>query len=546
MAGGLTRIFVLAVLAFVALTASASAGVPTFRGAQTHPLWSASTEADFTKELDMLAATGANTVRIDISWSSLQSSSKTAYSSSYTAKTDAFMNAAAARGIKVIVTFISTPCWASSAPETIKLACSGAYWDRGVIWYPPTYASDYADAATWVVRRWGSKMAAFEVWNEPNLDNSFISPNPARDYTTILKAAYPALKAAAPSLPVLGGGLAFSDGDFLAAMYANGAKGNFDALSIHPYNEWRNPLDAWQLEWRKYTFLTGVPWMREILDAQGDTAKKIWFTEMGWPACLPGGTSTWCVTQAQQAQYIADAFRIIRDRWDYVEAAVVYNLRNKSSVETDRESSYGLVSRDFVPKPSYYAFRDVLAELAATPAPTPTPEPTPTPTPEPTPEPTPTPTPEPEPAPAPNVAPAVTLTSPRNGSTFAANICMAAKATDDSAVTKVEFRVGSTVVATDTTAPYSYTWAANRKIALGTHVVSATAYDAEGLTAISSATLTRVKGTAKCTFAVAASTRRVALAQPRSTRRCVAAAVRRGATKSRALKKCRAAARRAA
>ena len=502
MAGTLARALVLAAVALGTLAASASAAVPAFRGAAAHPLWSASTEADFTQELDKLAATGSNVVRIDVSWSSLQASGPSSYSSSYTAKADAFMNAAAARGIKVIVTLISTPCWASSAPETLKLACSGAYWDRGVIWYPPTDAAAYASAAAWVVQRWGSKMAAFEVWNEPNLDNSFISPNPARDYTTMLKAAYPRVKAVAPSLPVLGGSLAFSDGDFLESMYANGAKGSFDALAIHPYNEWRNPLDAWQPEYKKYTFTTGVPWIREILDAHGDSAKKIWFTELGWPACLPGGTSSWCVTQAQQAQYIADAFRIIRDRWDYVEAAVVYNIRNKTADETDRESSYGLLSRDFTPKPAYHAFRDVLTELSGA-------------------------------APV-NAAPDVTLTSPRAGSTFSSNLCLAATAADDRGVTKVEFRVGSTLVATDTTAPYSYTWTANKKVAYGAHTVTAKAYDVSGLTATSSASVTRTKTGAKCSYPVSAASRRSTAAKRRAAARRRAALRRKAAARRRA------------
>lgn len=51
-------------------TADASA-VP-LRGAATHPLWSDSSVADFDAELDRLADAGANVVRIDVSWSTLE------------------------------------------------------------------------------------------------------------------------------------------------------------------------------------------------------------------------------------------------------------------------------------------------------------------------------------------------------------------------------------------------------------------------------------------------------------------------------------------
>jgi|SRR5918999_3468402 hypothetical protein len=103
--------------------------------------------------------------------------------------------------------------------------------------------------------------------------------------------------------------------------------------------------------------------------AHGDADEELWFTELGWSSCAPGGTSQWCVTQDQQARYIADALRIIRDRWDFVHAVSVYSLRNRGTNPTDRETQMGLLHSDFVPKPSYGAFRDVLAELAASPPP---------------------------------------------------------------------------------------------------------------------------------------------------------------------------------
>jgi uncharacterized protein (TIGR03437 family) len=98
-----------------------------------------------------------------------------------------------------------------------------------------------------------------------------------------------------------------------------------------------------------------------------------------------------------------------------------------------------------------------------TPTPTPTPTPTATPTPTPTPTATPTPTPSPSPSPTPVAgAPVVTLTVPTAGSTFVAgtNITLAADASDpDGFITKVEFYRSSTLLGTDTTAPYSIVWA---------------------------------------------------------------------------------------
>jgi len=106
-----------------------------------------------------------------------------------------------------------------------------------------------------------------------------------------------------------------------------------------------------------------------VMVANGDADKKMWFTELGWSSCGPGGTNPWCVTPDVQARYVADAFRVIRDRWDYVQSVSVYNLRNTGTNPNDRESQMGLVLRDFTPKPAFAAFRDVLAELRVQPDP---------------------------------------------------------------------------------------------------------------------------------------------------------------------------------
>ncbi|MEA2424284.1 MAG: polysaccharide biosynthesis protein PslG, partial [Thermoleophilaceae bacterium] len=153
-----------AVCALVALLVPATAGAatPQWLGAQTHPFWSNNNTTDFDHELDMLAGAGANSVRVDLSWSTIELNGKGVHDPGYVAKVDRFMTDAASRNIKVIATLWTTPCWASSAPDTAKQACAGSWWDRGVQYYAPANPNDYADIAAWVAQRWGSKMAALE------------------------------------------------------------------------------------------------------------------------------------------------------------------------------------------------------------------------------------------------------------------------------------------------------------------------------------------------------------------------------------------------
>lgn len=76
-----------------------------------------------------------------------------------------------------------------------------------------------------------------------------------------------------------------------------------------------------------------------------------------------------------------------------------------------------------------------------------------------------------------NQAPTVSLTSPANNATFTApaQITLAANASDaDGTISKVEFYAGATLVGTDTTSPYSISWA---NVAAGNYALTAKAYD---------------------------------------------------------------------
>jgi hypothetical protein len=339
-------------------------------GAQSHATWGSVSYADMERELDLLERAGATAVRTDISWSSLETEGKGRVSGWYVERFERFLRGAEARGIRVIATLWSTPCWASSGPDSLRSACTGSWWDRGVERYAPLDPADYADAAAWVAARWGSRLAALELWNEPNVpEHGFLrAADPGRAYAGLVRAAYPRIKAAAPGLPVLAGALAYSDDAFLERMYALGLKDHFDGLSLHPYNEWRHPGDPWRLEWRRYTFVTGVPHMHRVMAAHGDGHKQLWLTELGWSTC--GDGDRWCVSEQQQADFVRDGIRIVR-RWPFVRAAIVYNLRNKGSDPTDREHQFGLVRRDFSPKPGYAAFREALEADTAPAAPAP-------------------------------------------------------------------------------------------------------------------------------------------------------------------------------
>jgi hypothetical protein len=77
-------------------------------------------------------------------------------------------------------------------------------------------------------------------------------------------------------------------------------------------------------------------------------------------------------------------------------------------------------------------------------------------------------------------APTVTVTAPSEGSPVEGEVTLTASASDDYAVKRVEFYVDDTLLGTDTTEPYSFSWYTQGAVANGSHVLMARAYDASG------------------------------------------------------------------
>lgn len=337
----ITGMALAALLACCALAAPAGAATP-YRGVQLHSLWGDTTPADMERELDAARLAGSTAVRVDVGWSSLEQDGKGQIAGFYLERLDRFMAGASARGLAVVADVSSTPCWASTAPDGLKQGCQGAWWDRGVTDYAPADPQDFADIVRWLTTRYSGRLAAVEIWNEPNHPTGMFwkAPDRAAEYARLLRAAYPAAKAGDPAVPVLAGALAKADLPFLEALYANGIQGYYDGLSVHPYDD------------RGFAALRALR-TRQL--AHGDT-RPVWVTEFGWPT---GGDPQWHVTPTAQAANIGTAVLDL-GRLPWVRSAFVYNLRDKGTDAGWMEDNFGLLRRDFSTKPAFLALRTAL------------------------------------------------------------------------------------------------------------------------------------------------------------------------------------------
>jgi hypothetical protein len=311
------------------------------------------TEAEIASEVAEAKALHAQVVRLNLSWAALQPEGPGEFAPGQVAAVDAVVKAAAAQGLKLVVLVQSSPCWASSAPSGIEATCvPGGLANEANAW-PPSNAGYFGTFVAELARRYGSNLAAIEVWNEPDYagENYLAGSDKAGEYAAILKAAYPAIKAVDPSIAVLAGSLVGSNGAFLRDLYADGIKGYYDGLAVHYYTLTISALRS----------------VHQIQVENGDNT-PIWLDEFGFPSCVAGQTEVAeqaeqaCVTTAIQATDIANIVRSVV-RLPYVASAILYKLRDTPGNE------FGLLTASGARKPSFGALANAFASPFVRPSP---------------------------------------------------------------------------------------------------------------------------------------------------------------------------------
>jgi hypothetical protein len=294
-------------------------------------------EAD--RAISLARSMHARVVRTELPWPVFEPNGPGQIDPAAQAFTDRLMNDAEAAGIRVIATVDFSPCWASSAPAALLAGCTTSHNGAATEW-PPSDPATYAHFVAYLAQRYGSALAAIEVWNEPDQSNEayFGGPNKAARYATLLRAAYPAIKAADPRVDVLAGSFVGSNGNFLRALYAAGIKGYYDGLAVHFYTLTLGALRA----------------TREVQLANGDQS-PLWLSEFGWSSCWPAQRiqqEQGCVTLATQAQNLTNMFRSLAHT-SYVAAELVYKLQDA------RGEDFGAVSSSGARKPAFKALASV-------------------------------------------------------------------------------------------------------------------------------------------------------------------------------------------
>ncbi len=343
-----------ALLAGIAATAEAAP----VRGVALHSNWywdsGGASDSQLATEIDKADSMNADVVRLMLPWNSLEPTSASQSNTAFRNRIDTMMTRIGNRQMKAVVTVIGTPCWASASPST----CQASNGTTALT--PPAQASSFGGAVGRIIDRWGSRIAAVEVWNEPYLDDSF-KGTPVQ-YAGLVNAAAVALgsrswngellaAAVPPGAPPYGS-------DWLDRLYDAGMSGH-DAITLHAYDfEWNDLEFRFQDPMAEGSrFDAHFDSTRIEMRMRGDGGSGIWVTEMGVPVCPVEPT---CVSTQNQASWLVSMLSLAEKR-PYMRGTVVYSLRDLADPPSDYGQRFGLLELDFDERPAAAALRSAFA-----------------------------------------------------------------------------------------------------------------------------------------------------------------------------------------
>ncbi len=289
---------------------------------------------------------------------------------------DAVVEEANKKGLNLMISVVGAPEW------------TRATGDREG---PPDDYNEYAKFLTELINRYPGQIGAIEVWNEQNLDREWKTANGVspEDYVKFLEVAYNAIKAADPNIIVISGALApTGSGDWIAwaddfewmdRALAAGMLNYSDCTGVHhngynigpdvPFEAapndpeaatavFRGPFDNPHHSWSFKTTLDTYAEKTQALDPNA----KLCVTEFGWASSegydvAPTGFEfAYDNTLEEQAQYITQAYQLMRDSGD-VWLAFLFNFDfgNKGSGPTDDPVPYSILDINGAPRPAFGA-----------------------------------------------------------------------------------------------------------------------------------------------------------------------------------------------
>ncbi len=226
------------------------------------------------------------------------------------------------KGLKLVIRLTDAPDWSHpSVPG-----------ERGVDYIdaPPDDLADFGTFCGTIADRYQGRVAAYQVWNEPNLSREWGGKPPnAAEYTALLKVCSEAIHAADPAAVVISAGLAPTatddltaqpDDKYFQAMYDADFQQYVDAVGMHAPGYSSPDLSLEQAQeqgiasWATFRHIEDL---RRIMVDRGDAAHQVAILEFGWTTDpRPDSDYNWfAVTEEQQSHNLVAAYQYAAENW---------------------------------------------------------------------------------------------------------------------------------------------------------------------------------------------------------------------------------------
>jgi outer membrane protein assembly factor BamB len=296
--------------------------------------------------LDQARDMSAGWVRAALHWSDLEPQ-QGAYRWD---QLDTLAASAQSRGLRLLLSVGQSPAWAGA---------SGGLPDK---------PDDFGAFMGALAARAAGKIAAYEIWREPNVASpGATQPPKASDYAELLVAASTAIKRADPCALVLNGALRPAApntpgvGDDLAfyrdmlAYDGGAARRAYDVLAVElntggvlGKGNWSRANPAQSRGYFGHVYV-----VRDEMTAADEANKQVWVVQMGYNVA-----GDLAVTPKQQAEYLIGTIDNARKNTPWISAIFVRDLG--SAAEND-QASFSLFEAGSTPRPAYAALRDYYA-----------------------------------------------------------------------------------------------------------------------------------------------------------------------------------------
>jgi outer membrane protein assembly factor BamB len=275
---------------------------------------------------------------------------------------DQIVSAARARDMQLLLSVVRSPPWATADGNT------------GL----PDDPAAMADFMRTVATRYRGRVAAYQVWNEPNLAHEGGgAPVPPEDYLALLEAVYPAIKEGDPCALVVSAAMASTnrpdpavaseDLPYFDTLYTlnNGAfLRAADVVALHPGAGTNPPAARWSADEpeQSHQYFRHVERVREIMQRYGDQ-RPVWITEYGWTVTRAEGAPQ-PVSEQQQANYLADALWYARHHYPWIRGMFVWNLNfSVIAPPSDEKTTFSILGPDWSVRPSFLMLQNNVPAL---------------------------------------------------------------------------------------------------------------------------------------------------------------------------------------